>query len=164
MSWEIVCFLFKCTTVLWKHFPWIYVRVWGCFFLLSEGILTSLMRISFLPLPALGLWKAEISQPVLWECASLAQEPVQLALVVLIAAIGGELSLGYLPGISWGSPEVRAATSSQTEGPMSISKVRITSRIWGSHSPSLPDGGLFLREDKQLLSKLPIPTWVSTLG
>lgn len=60
------------------------------------------MRISFLPLPALGLWQAEISQPVLWECASLAQEPVQLALVVLIAAIGGELSLGYLPGISWG--------------------------------------------------------------
>ena len=83
--------------------PVVLCRSLGNFFLPSERILTSLMRISFLPLPAPGLWKAEISWPVLWECASLVQEPAQLALVMLIAAMGGELSLGHLPGISWGA-------------------------------------------------------------
>lgn len=72
----------------------------GDFLLSWEEILTSLVRISFLQLSAPGLWKAEISQPVLWECVSLVKEPVHLALVTLIAAMEEELSLGHQPGIS----------------------------------------------------------------
>lgn len=83
-------------------FPRDLCKSLGKFFLLSEGIMTSPMRISFLPLPAPALWKGEISQTVLRDCASLVKEPVQPAMGMLMAARGGELSTGHLPGISWG--------------------------------------------------------------
>jgi len=67
---------------LMELFPRDLYKSLGKFFVPSERILTSLMRISFLLLSAPGLWNAEISQLVLWECASLVQEPAQLTLVV----------------------------------------------------------------------------------
>lgn len=85
MSWETVFWFLKYSPVLWRHCHclWIYVRI-RIFPLTTEGILTSLVMISFLPLSALWLWKAKISQSVLLEHDSLVQEPMQLTLVMLL--------------------------------------------------------------------------------
>lgn len=161
MRWGIdSCFLLKYTTLWWDTLPMDPHKSLGLIFLPPVRILTFLMRIFFLLLLSLGFWKAEVSQPVLREWDSLVQQPVQSALVMLIAATGGELSMRQGPG---GLMRDHHAVFSQIECCMSLWKVKIIKMIWGSPVLSIPDVCLLFREDKQLLSKLPILTCISTL-